>query len=62
MILVKILGKNAIERWLKLEKFRENQTYTLEIFFQYVGKERVELYDGVPNFMSPASYEHEGVC
>lgn len=44
-----------------MKNLEGNQTYTLEEFFQYVGEERVELYEGIPIFMSPASYEHEGV-
>ncbi|OZU87414.1 endonuclease [Virgibacillus indicus] len=40
----------------------KNKNYTLEEFFDLVKEEeRAELYEGVPVFMSPASFEHEGV-
>jgi Uma2 family endonuclease len=44
-----------------MSQLEKNKIYTLEEFFLYVGEERVELYEGVPIFMSPASFEHEGV-
>lgn len=44
-----------------MSQFDKNQSYTLEEFFHFVGEERVELYEGMPIFMSPASYKHEGV-
>ncbi|WP_102273163.1 Uma2 family endonuclease [Cytobacillus massiliigabonensis] len=44
-----------------MKEQKENQTYTLEEFFQFVGEERMELYEGVPISMSPAAFEHEGV-
>lgn len=39
----------------------EKQLYTLAEFFELVGERRMELYEGVPVLMAPASYEHEGV-
>lgn len=40
----------------------KNETYTLDEFIQYVKEEdRAELYEGVPVFMAPASFEHENV-
>lgn len=39
----------------------ERQLYTLAEFFALVGEKRMELYEGVPVLMAPASYEHEGV-
>lgn len=39
----------------------KNKTYTLDEFLLCVKEERAELYEGIPVFMSPASYEHEGV-
>ncbi len=44
-----------------MSEFEENHTYTLEEFFLLVGEERAELYEGIPVYMSPASYEHEAV-
>ena len=44
-----------------MKEQKENQLYTLEEFFQFVGEERMELYEGVPISMSPAAFEHEGV-
>ncbi|GGB31674.1 Uma2 family endonuclease [Virgibacillus dakarensis] len=39
----------------------KNKTYSLNEFLLYVKEERAELYEGVPIFMAPASFEHEGV-
>ncbi|MBB5323266.1 Uma2 family endonuclease [Anoxybacillus tepidamans] len=39
----------------------EKRLYTLAEFFAFVGEKRMELYEGVPVLMAPASYEHEGV-
>lgn len=45
-----------------MSQFELDKTYSLEEFLEYVKEEeRAELYEGVPIFMSPASYEHEGV-
>ncbi|WP_100012835.1 Uma2 family endonuclease [Lentibacillus sediminis] len=40
----------------------KDKKYTLEEFLLHVKEEeRAELYEGVPVFMAPASFEHEGV-
>lgn len=44
-----------------MSQSEEKRLYTLEEFFEFAGEERMELYEGTPVFMSPASYEHEGV-
>lgn len=44
-----------------MNKSKESQSYTLEEFFQFIGEERMELYEGIPIAMSPAAFEHEGV-
>ncbi|PAV30446.1 endonuclease [Virgibacillus profundi] len=45
-----------------MSQLDKNKYYSLEEFLDYVKEEeRAELYEGAPVFMSPASYEHEGV-
>ncbi|MBP1968399.1 Uma2 family endonuclease [Virgibacillus natechei] len=44
-----------------MDHLDKNKTYTLDEFLFQVKEERAELYEGVPVFMAPASYEHEGV-
>lgn len=39
----------------------KNNTYTLDEFLLYVKEDRAELYEGIPVFMSPASFQHENV-
>lgn len=39
----------------------KDKIYTLDEFLLFVKEERAELYEGVPIFMAPASFEHEGV-
>ncbi|MEN1969443.1 Uma2 family endonuclease [Lentibacillus sp. N15] len=40
----------------------KNKTYTLDEFLLYVKEEeRVELYEGIPIYMAPASFQHENV-
>jgi Uma2 family endonuclease len=45
-----------------MSQLDNNQTYTLDEFLLYVKEEeRAELYEGIPIFMAPASFEHENV-
>jgi len=45
-----------------MSQLDKNKLYSLEEFLDDVKEEeRAELYEGVPVFMAPASYEHEGV-
>ena len=45
-----------------MSQLDKNKLYSLEEFLDYVKEEeRAELYEGVPVFMAPASYEHEGI-
>jgi len=61
VILVKIKLEIFLKRGIALSRLDKNQTYTLEEFLLNVIEERVELYEGTPVFMAPASFEHEGV-
>ncbi|CUA80674.1 hypothetical protein GCM10022628_04470 [Anoxybacillus suryakundensis] len=38
----------------------EKRLYTFAEFFELFGERRMELYEGTPVLMPPASYEHGG--
>lgn len=57
----KILNKEMEKGGSTLTDLEKNRIYSLEEFFLLVGEKRTELYEGVPVFMAPAAFEHEGV-